>query len=351
MMAKKENKSKNTGADSGQLVAGGNRKIDPSAGAQGDAKKVDGVVSGSPTKSGMTGVSKRPLYVVAGIVLLLGVFGWMLVARPFEKPVAQVDGHKIYKRDTEQMTAKNKSVSTKDAAVALADKYLTQAMAEQQNVQVSQADLEQEFGEDVDSLKTSDPYTYQANVNSLYFKKLAALNAGAYKGKYVVAHFSRNIAYDSPLLAEQKRFDPSIGDPAAIAADKAYAQKFINNLYAQVASGKMTFDQAIEAEHKDSYLGENAYQTLSHSKAFDTSNTQDNILNTRSITEKIHSIKPGTTTKPFAVKVSNSDSNDSMVESFYLMVQMDSSKGGNSGKTFDQVLKQQKQELGYTINV
>ena len=40
MMAKKENKSKNTGADSGQLVAGGNRKIDPSAGAQNYRRRV-----------------------------------------------------------------------------------------------------------------------------------------------------------------------------------------------------------------------------------------------------------------------------------------------------------------------
>ncbi len=335
-MAKTQKKSNITKPDKSQPLGGDEQKTEPSI-----VKSADS--SPSP--------NKKPLYVFIGIALIVSLLAWLLVAQPFARPVAEVNGHLIYRQDTKKMTSKNKKINTKDAAIVLADKYLVEAIAEQQNVEVSQADLEQEFGKQINDQKESDPYTYQANINSLYFKKLGALNAGAYKGEYVVAHFSRNIAYDSPLLAEQKRFMPTIGNQAAIAADRAYAEKFINDLHTKVSSGKITFDQAMQAERKDSYLGEGAYGTLSHSRAFDTTLAQDSVLNTKSILKTINEIKPGTVTKPFVVKVPNSDKDDSKVDSFFLMVKMDSSKGGNTGKTFDEQLKQKKQELGYKINV
>ena len=284
------------------------------------------------------------------VVLLVLVVGALLIHGEVhigEKIYAQAAGHKIYKKDIQGIKAGNKSVSDHDAATVLADKYLTQAMAQQQNVKVTASDIS---AAGCPSQKTN-PYGYQSCVNQVYFTRLTNNNEGVYKGEFLVANFSRYVPYQSPLLAEQKQFDPKIGDTAAIAADRAYAQHFITDLYNQIHNRKISFDQAIAMEHNDPVVGEKAYPSQTHSGAFDGRISQINFLAAQSIRQKVTSIKPGQLTKPFVVAVSASSTDDSTQDSYFLVVKMDKVSGGHGKISSEQAFQQAKTKLGYKVNV
>ncbi len=274
-----------------------------------------------------------------------------------EKVYAQAAGHKVYKKEIDDLINGSKTVTAHKAAVVLADKYLTEAIAEQHHVTVTKAEIKAYVRENYhenDPARQIQPSSYvrQALVNQLYFTKLAAENVGNYKGKLLIANFGRNIPYQSSILSEMKADNPKLGNPSAIAADKQYALKFITRLYKQVKAKKITFGQAIQMEHKDPVVGEKAYPTQTHSGLFDGPLSQNNALAVKSIRGKLQSIKLHKLTPPFAVKTQNSAYNKkSTVETYYLVVWLDSRSGGDSNLSFLQELAQAKKQLGYKVNV
>lgn len=303
---------------------------------------------------------RKSWFLIVGAVLVLVLVG--VFARYGlhigEKVYAQAAGHKVYKKEIQSLKGDNSAITDHQVATVLADKYLTEAMAKEQNVTVTQTEIQTavkaaEYQTDNGYQKTQlNPYAYQNLVNQLYFTKLAANNEGVYQGKLLVANFSKNVPYQSPLLAEKKSTNPNLGNPAAIAQDKQYAQTFITNLYDQLQTKKITFDQAIQMEHNDPVVGTKGYPTQSHSTSFNGSLSQNNLLSADSIRGKITSIKPGETTKPFVVRSSSSMYDKSTAESYFLVVRLDKKSGGNNSNTsFPQLLSQKKQQLGYKVNV
>ena len=304
-----------------------------------------------PKRGSLPLMNKKDILLGLLIIVVLGVGVGLITGRLHvgSKVYAQVDGHKFYKKDIQKIKLNNKSVSNHDAATVLADKYLSQTMAQEQNVTVSQTDI---VAAGCSNQKTK-PFSYQNCVNGVYFAKLANDNAGVYEGKYIMASFGRYVPYQSSVLADQKKEDPKLGDLAAIAADKAYAQTLITNLYNQIKAGKISFDQAIQTEHNDPVIGANStYRNQPHSGTFDGPLSQYNAFSAPSLKQKIASIKPGETTKPFVVRVSDSAADpSSTAESYFLIVRVDKASGGHSKVDFPQALQQAKKKLGYKVNV
>lgn len=303
--------------------------------------------------------NKKVLYVLLAIAVVLA--GWLIVKKLHigEKVYAQAAGHKVYKKEIDDLIDGNSTFTAHKAAVALADKYLTEAMAEQHHVTVSRAEIKAYVrdnyygGGDINAQQAKPPrYVRQVLVNQLYFTRLAADNVGSYKGKLLVANFSRNVPYESSVSAEDKAANPRLGNSKAIAADKKYALNFITKLYKQMKAKKITFDQAIRMEHKDPVVGEKAYPTQSHSESFDGPLSQSNLLNAKSIRHKLQNVKLHKVTSPFVVKTPNSayDKN-STAATYYLVVRIDERSGGGYDMNFPKELAQAKKELGYKINV
>lgn len=341
------------------MAANTNKNSASSAGDTEPAAKVgDG---GQGTKLGRFRrpvITKKRLFlglaVVAGLVAVAVLL--TSVAHIGQKVYAEAAGHKIYKKDIESLQVvdgRKTGVTDHQAATVLADKYLSEAMAKQEGIKVTQVDIVAAYGSSINDQKKMNPYGYQNLVNQLYFSDLNEHNVGVYQGKLLVANFSRYVPYQSGLLAQQKAAESKLGDPAAIAQDKQYAQKFINNLYNQITAKKITFDQAIEMEHNDPVVGQNSfYSTQQHSGPFNGPIGQVGLLAAHSIRDKVTSMKAGTLSKPFVVRVSNSATDaNSTAESYFLVVQMDKVSGGSNGMTFDQQLKQAKKQLGYKVNV
>jgi len=285
------------------------------------------------------------------VVLLVLIGGALLIHGKVhigEKIYAQAAGHKIYKQDIKTLIGSNKGVSDHQAATVLADKYLTEALAKEQGITVSDKDLQTAYGPVIEMLKKNNEYSYQLQVNQLYFDKLQTYNQGVYKGYLLVGHFSRNIVLQPDAAAGQVIST----DSPAVAADKKYAQDFLTNLYNQIKAGRITWDQAAAIEKADPTLGENMYSSLSHSGPFDASRAPISLFAPASAQEQLSKLKKGQISKPFVVSVTNSVGTDGQTfESYFLVVRMDSTAGGKSGVGFQEELQQAKQRLGYKVNV
>lgn len=293
---------------------------------------------------------KRKISIALAIIVVLIGGAWLLHGKVHigEKIYAQAAGHKIYKQDVKNLIGSSKGVSDHQAATVLADKYLTEALAKEQGITVSDKDLQTAYGPVIETLKKNNEYSYQLQVNQLYFDKLQTYNQGVYKGYLLVGHFSRNV-----VLQPDASGQIPATDSAAVAADKKYAQDFLMNLYKQIKAGKITWDQAAAIEKADPTLGQSMYSSLSHSGAFDTSKAPVPLFAPVSAQQQLRQIKPGQTSKPFVVSVTNSVglNSDQTFESYFLVVRMDSSAGGKTDLNFQQQLQQTKQRLGYKVNV
>jgi hypothetical protein len=292
------------------------------------------------------------LFIVA-IVALIGFVAWSIFGDKLQdnrKVYAQAAGHKVYEQELRDFIGDNQGISDHDAAQVLADKYLTEALAKERGVTVTDEELVASYGNEVKKQKTTFKYAYQNKLNQLYLAKLQANNNGVYKGKMLVANFSSHIEF-KPALPEDKLKDPLLGDPEAVARDKKYAEDFITDLYNKITSGEITFEQAIKMEHADPRLGKQAYTSLSHSGSFDTSLSPNPVLNVKSIRQKINSIKAGEITMPFVVRVSDSLEDDSTAESYFLAVKMDQTSGSYTGKDFGEYLEEAKKRLEYAVYI
>lgn len=287
-----------------------------------------------------------------GVLLLIfaiGIAAWNANIKDDRKIYAQAAGHKIYEDEIRELIGNNAEISEHDAAQVLADKYLVEALTNEQGVNITEQDKKSYFGDGIEQSKETNKYTYQSQMNGLYFDKLQAHNNGIYKGKLLITNFSRNVKF-IPTLPEDEENNPDLGNPEAIAKDKKYAEDLINRLYNDVKSGKITFDEAIEIERKDPIVGTKAYSTLPHSGSFNTTFSTNPILNVESIKEKVRSIKPGEISEPFVVRVGNSLDGKSTAESYFLVIQMDESSGG-AGGDFNLYIEEAKKRLKYEIYV
>lgn len=288
------------------------------------------------------------------VVIVIGSIAWTVYDNTIKddrKVFAEVAGHKIYEQEVKDFIVDSSDVTEKEATEVLANRYLLEALGKEQGVNVNDKEIVQQFGSDIKNKYLGNNYGLQYQVNELYMAKLAAHNEGIYKGKYVVAHFSRYVPYDSPLLAEDKAANPKIGDESAIAEDKQHAEKLINNLYDRIKSGDISFEEAAKIEKKDPVVGEKAYPALSHSGSFDTSIESNGLVVVDSTKPTLNQLNSGDISKPFVVRVSNSANDDSTAESYFLVVQMDEKSGGGGNADFSQYIEEAKQRLGYKIYV
>jgi hypothetical protein len=291
----------------------------------------------------------RVLGILVVLVIIAGAGVFFINKTHGHKLYAQAAGHKIYEKEVKDLIGTTKGVSDHQAAQVLADKYMLEALAKENNISVSDKELKARYNsKQIDFEKANDKFIYQSKLNGLYFEKLSAWSRGVYKGEYLITNFSRYIPFE-PVLPENKA-DKKLGNMQLIAQDRKYAEDLINKLYDQVTSGKMTFAQAIQEERGDSRVGAKAYPTMPHSGSFNTSAAPNSTLEVASIKDKVHSLKAGETSKPFAVKVSVSADDSKQADSYFLVVHMDKSSAG-SKVGYDQYIVQAKQRLGYAVYV
>ncbi len=296
---------------------------------------------------------KKPF--VAMLAILVLATGWAVIEHKTSNSnpnlYAEAAGHKIYKKDVQGLIGNNKDISKQRATEVLADKYLTEALAKEREITVTDQDIQAQYGSgaDLKQLKKDSPYSYQAQVNSAYFDKLRDQVNGIYKGYVLVTQFNRYIPA-RPVDPGYKKAIPQMGDPKAIAADKKYAENLINSLYNRIKAGEITWEQAAQIEKQDPVVGTKPYPALSHSGPFDTSKDAQPLFTAPGVQKTINGLKAGQTSKPFVVSVYSAGTGKTN-DSYFLVVRMDSRSGGSDTGDFSQYLTQAKKRLGYHIYV
>ena len=102
-------------------------------------------------------INKKLTFITVTILILL--IGWAHFGQHVgEKVYAEAAGHKVYKSDTKSLIGNNKGINDHDAAVVLADKYLTQAMAKQANITVTNQDIVAQNGSSINELKAHNQF-------------------------------------------------------------------------------------------------------------------------------------------------------------------------------------------------
>jgi hypothetical protein len=304
-------------------------------------------------------VIKKPSFrskktIAIGVIVIAAIVagGWFILNKTGktgngQKVYAEAAGHKVYKKEIDDLIGKHKEVTEHQAAQVLADKYFTEALAKERGITVTDKDLTAQFGKGALKQKMDYKYAYQNKLNQVYFTKLQANDQGIFKGKYLIANFSRHIPYKSPLLKEDEARDSLLGNSKAINRDKAYAKNLMDDLYSKINSGEITFNKAISIEQNDPVVGKSVYPTLAHSGAFDTSQgSLSGFVDINSL-----NIKAGQTSKPFVIKASDSADGKSTVESYYMIVRLDSAQGGGAKIGFKSYIEQSKERLGYKVYV
>lgn len=184
--------------------------------------------------------------------------------------------------------------------------------------------------------------------------KLPLLMQSQQSGRFIVANFDKN--FDKSLNSVKSLTEEE--HKAIMKQDKDYATDFINKLYKDIKSSKITFDQAMERERKDPKLGEKAISASFHSDSFNKQ--KDNktiqvssitITGNPEIYEKIKDLKAGEMSEPFYFKSQSGPAEGSpRVDSAWMIVIVD--EVHNTGPQFDNVLEAQqyfKQKYGYEL--
>lgn len=203
------------------------------------------------------------------------------------------------------------------------------------------------------NLDMGNQYVKYRAYGDILSTKLPLLMQSQHSGRFIVAHFDKN--FDKSLsklrdLTEEQH-------EALMAQDRQYATDFINKAYADIKSGKITFDQAMARQRKDPKLGEKALPTSYHSEAFNKPNEDAvyrgvTITNNPEIYEKIKGLNAGDMTEPFILKAQQNAAPDApLVESSWMIVRIDKTNGTNGlqfGSSLEG-LQHFKQKLGYEI--
>lgn len=146
------------------------------------------------------------------------------------------------------------------------------------------------------------------------------------KGAYILAHYDQNFGQATPELKalSKAQYD------ALLKADRDYATNFINDVYAKLKAGSITFEQGMQMQLQDKVIGENALPTAIQSQAFgvkQASNGEyvDPISGNPQVKSQIEKLKAGEISEPFILKVPPGmvPTND-LVDGIWMIVKVDS---------------------------
>ncbi|PIZ00194.1 hypothetical protein COY62_03880 [bacterium (Candidatus Howlettbacteria) CG_4_10_14_0_8_um_filter_40_9] len=206
------------------------------------------------------------------------------------------------------------------------------------------------------NLKSYDQYndeqkkiTQDTSYNSLLQKKVEDAVAGWKEGSYILVNFSKNFGSD-PGFTKEEKVKEDIGREARVAEDTSYAKNLIDSIYAEVKSGKMTFEQGMEKAKNDSKLGEPGYAP-SHILQSD-SFTKDDYIKQQKIfgldeaKDKIANLKIDQLSEPIVLKVAVSDEKgaEELRDGIWMIASVKESKTGESS-SYEEWLEGQMKEL------
>lgn len=193
---------------------------------------------------------------------------------------------------------------------------------------------------------------------ALLREKLKDKILGWKEGSYIVVNYSKNFTSNMVGVSDEQRAKEDANRPQQMKEDTDYATTLINSIYADVKSGKITFEQGMEKAKNDPRFGIEAYKPsmilqsdvftktdfMNHNKIFS--------IETHDIEDTIDKTAPGQISQPIALKVEVPVGKDySKTESkngMWVIFKVDKGEV-TQADSFDEWMAQKKKELKVNI--
>ena len=222
---------------------------------------------------------------VVSLVILLGLAGiiYFVIGKNTRSSsdfkTGSIKGYVVSKPEVDKIVAQNPALTSKSASELILENKLLLIIAKDLALDSSiykKATLEELVSIYGSNAEENQVSLYLSAYNNRMKAAITAVLTPGISGKFIIAHFDQNIeiaggdqnsAFVSMSEKEQKDL---------LARDRAYALKFIQDLKSKLDSGAITFDEAIERERSDKYLGSGKISTLTQSGNFDTATEYKN---------------------------------------------------------------------------
>ena len=156
------------------------------------------------------------------------------------------------------------------------------------------------------------------------------------EGKYLFARFDRNLPGEARPNVDKNKYNQ----------DKEYARKFIEAIYNDLKSNKITFDQAINKTLADNYLGESVYQSfIAGSFGKEEFLEKTGVLQDEQIYKKVLELGEGQMSN---IEVGKVLSLEGEKEGFYFIVKIEK-QGGSEAPSWEEWLSAKKKEYNVKI--
>ncbi len=321
---------------------------------------------------------KKLVTIVLGVVVLAVLtFGGMYLAGTFRDPnvLATVGGQKITKADLnariyatdfggtpQNPTAKIDQKKKKDLLNELINDKIVAIEAPKLGISVSDAEVNSEV------VKRASSYSKQTQAEqaisremvreALFDEKLKEKVLGDKEGSYILVNYSKNFESNMSITPEQKAKE-DIGRAQRIQDDTSYAKNLIDSIYADVKSGKMTFEQGMNKAKNDPRFGVEGYQpnTVLQSDNFDKNDYYQgtkifSLGQNDEVKSYLDNMKPGEVSQPIAVKVEVIQAGDTgkseAKDGIWLIVKLKKNEN-QLADSYDEWLQAKRKELDTTI--
>lgn len=176
------------------------------------------------------------------------------------------------------------------------------------------------------------------------------------KGKYIEIHFDKHFDISEALSDEEKAKLEKTREED-IQKDKEYADNLKDELYSDLKSGKITFEEAMEKVRNDKYIDYKNWDfaVSDPGVTFDTLNSPEasNLLERAGFDEALRDTKKGELADPFILKLDYGDwqnNKEELKDSIWILLTVDDEYIGKTS-SINQWFSDKKEEIGVTSYV
>lgn len=310
--------------------------------------------------------SRKLLWIILALIIIAVSIGGFFLYRTGSvnkllrgDVVARVGNHNITKQEVQQVKAAELAAgfygdSDETIKKLIMDYWLYSMAAEEYGIKPNDTEALENLKNKTDFIKLSsdqainNSYVKYRAYKDYYQKQLTTILNSPQKGAYIIAHFDQNFGRDTTALKALS--DQQYQD--LLKVDRDYATNFINDVYAKIKSGQITFEEGMKMQLDNKIIGKVAMSTAVMSAKFGQPSNipggQESIVKNSQIQAKVNELQAGGISEPFIVKVPAVFTQpNNLVDGFWVIVKVDST---NSGPKFDSVnaaLQHFKQKYGY----
>jgi hypothetical protein len=302
----------------------------------------------------------RRTTVVCGFVLLAIIAGGLLLVTSkssnksgtSEKIYGSIDGFVVKESDVLPITQQLPEQSKSGVTQILLDNAFYKKVAKDLGVGLTKEQNDQLSITNAKNYTDAQKKVFIPTTENEFLKQELRLSLiELVSGKYIIANFQTHIENETSGRApgDEKLTEAQV--QALIDKEKTYAKNFIDALYADIKSNKITFDQAIQNEINDLLIGKKIAPSNPHSGSFSTAASESDLF-VGATKDKLFSLPLNQVSEPFEGLVTTDNAGKKTTPGFWVIaLPLKQQKKSGTYQDFDSLVKDYKNKYHYEIKI